>query len=180
MTNNEAEEGQETPPCSRCGFDGVAVACVWAGEEGCQLPAKQGQERPQQPKYHGEDLAAYYRQWERYALALEQRIRQLEKQLEALTPGGSEFVNNPTRCVEFIRERMAVGQQGAVKAVIERDAALEQVKELKAWCGSATGFIDAMRDHFRYESAALYEQAHRILLDYAALLKADSLSKGEK
>jgi hypothetical protein len=28
----------DVPVCQKCGFDGYAVACVWAGEEGCQLP----------------------------------------------------------------------------------------------------------------------------------------------
>ena len=34
-------------------------------------------------------------------------VEQLEKALLDLTPGGSEFVNDPMRCVEFVKDRMA-------------------------------------------------------------------------
>lgn len=31
------DEEHEQPICAKCGFEGYAVACVWVGEEGCQL-----------------------------------------------------------------------------------------------------------------------------------------------
>jgi hypothetical protein len=43
----------DVPVCQKCGFDGYAVACVWAGEEGCQLP-----------KPVADETAKGERQWE--------------------------------------------------------------------------------------------------------------------
>ena len=31
------DEEHDDPICAKCGFDGWVVACVWKGEEGCQL-----------------------------------------------------------------------------------------------------------------------------------------------
>jgi len=39
-----------------------------------------------------------------------------KKALEGLTPGGSEFVNDPERCAEFVRER----SRGLIRAMAEQ------------------------------------------------------------
>jgi hypothetical protein len=51
--------------------------------------------------------------------------------LFALTPGGSEFVGSPQRCLEFIRDRMAAAMKVAAKNKT-LEAELEAVKAREA------------------------------------------------
>ena len=48
--------------------------------------------------------------------------------LESLTPNGSEFVNDPERCVEFVRDRLAF----LVQIAKERNMAQQEARELRA------------------------------------------------
>ena len=65
--------------------------------------------------------------------AMTARAEAAERLLENLTPGGSEFHANPTRCVEWVRERL----QGVAAQVEKRKAAEEQlaaVDEYGSYC----------------------------------------------
>ncbi len=45
-------------------------------------------------------------QWEQAVPILLERCRKLDMALQSLTPGGSEYVGAPERCVERVREQM--------------------------------------------------------------------------
>ena len=51
--------------------------------------------------------------------ALEAEVARLLCHLESLTPGGSEFHNDPARCVAWVRERLS----GVIKQVQKRKTA---------------------------------------------------------
>ncbi len=55
-----------------------------------------------------------------------------KKALHDLTPGGSEFVNDVPRCVEWIRERFAVSHRQVLEAVKARHAAEREGEQAKA------------------------------------------------
>lgn len=55
-------------------------------------------------------------------------LEELVKELEKMTPGGSEFHNDPGRCLEFIQER----QDTVIKIALERKRLRERVAELEA------------------------------------------------
>ena len=59
--------------------------------------------------------------------ALEAENTQLMLDLESLTPGGSEFHNDPERCVKWVRERLS----GVVEQVKKRKAAETEVERLR-------------------------------------------------
>ena len=62
---------------------------------------------------HMEDMARLYapaaarairnEQWELAAALLLERCQTLDMALQSLTPGGSEYVGDPERCVEFAK-----------------------------------------------------------------------------
>jgi hypothetical protein len=64
-----------------------------------------------------DDVAAHADAWET-----------LEGSLLAMTPGGSEFVGSPRRCLEFIKDRMAT----VMKVAIANKALEAEVAELRA------------------------------------------------
>jgi hypothetical protein len=48
-------------------------------------------------------------------------INKAMKLLESLTPGGSEFHNNPQRCHDYVKERMKFQKDKIKKLIIERN-----------------------------------------------------------
>jgi len=48
-----------------------------------------------------------------------------QRLLESLTPGGSEFVDDPERCVEFVKEQLSAAKQ----AVLVSKKGLEKMEE---------------------------------------------------
>lgn len=49
------------------------------------------------------------------------RIAELDQALQSLTPGGSEYVNDPARCVAFVRGRHEMMHGVIVKTTLERN-----------------------------------------------------------
>lgn len=60
--------------------------------------------------------------------------RSAQRYLEDLTPGGSEYVDNPKRCYEWVQERLDNNQRLLVRAHLEsnrlRDAILAALSAL--------------------------------------------------
>jgi hypothetical protein len=52
-------------------------------------------------------------------MGAERRAEALDRALQSLTPGGSEFVHDPERCVAFVRQARA-GEMEALKAAVRR------------------------------------------------------------
>ena len=72
--------------------------------------------------------------------ALEEENRQLKEYLESLTPRGSEFHNDPERCVAWVRERLS----GVVEQVKKRKVAETEVERLRLACIDALGTIELL------------------------------------
>ena len=65
------------------------------------------------------------------------------KLLESLTPEGSEFHNDPERCVEWVRERLS----GVVEQVKKRKAAEAEIRQLHKKCLAIVGkYVDTEED----------------------------------
>lgn len=70
---------------------------------------------------HMEDMARLYapnaaravhnRQWDQAAALLLERCQRLDMALQSLTPGGSEYVGDPDRCVAVVRDLIRKGQE---------------------------------------------------------------------
>src|ERR1017187_3742365 len=61
-------------------------------------------------------------------VAVSKALKNTQRLLEGLTPGGSEFFNDPERCAAFVRERLA-GPFGTVKQKLEQaEARIEQLE----------------------------------------------------
>lgn len=54
--------------------------------------------------------------WEFAAQVLLTRCRKLDLALQSLTPGGSEYVGDPDRCVKFVRDSKASLQRAMLAA----------------------------------------------------------------
>lgn len=52
--------------------------------------------------------------------------------LENLTPGGSEYFNDPERCAKWIEDRLSNAQRITVEAVKDRNAALARAEQAEA------------------------------------------------
>jgi hypothetical protein len=52
-------------------------------------------------------------QWDQAAALLLERCQQLDMALQSLTPGGSEYVGDPERCVAFAKAFKAKGPADA-------------------------------------------------------------------
>jgi hypothetical protein len=73
--------------------------------------------------------------------------REVERLLEDLSPGGSEFVGDPKRCAQFVRERLATNMEfvkAARLAERERDEARREVERLRVALKLIRPFTDAM------------------------------------
>ncbi len=75
--------------------------------------------------------------------------------LESLTPGGSEFHESPTACVEFVRGRYSASVSLKLlqrKAVAERDTLLMACENLLAYrkrAGAVNFQLEKADDYFR-------------------------------
>ncbi len=43
-------------------------------------------------------------QWDQATVALLERVKALDVALQSLTPGGSEYVGDPDRCVAYVQD----------------------------------------------------------------------------
>lgn len=57
--------------------------------------------------------------------------RSAQRYLEDLTPGGSEYVNNPQRCYEWALGRIESAHRIAVEAALERNCLREENERLR-------------------------------------------------
>ena len=74
---------------------------------------------------HMEDMAKLYapsavrsirnRQWEEAVDLLLGRCQALDIALQSLTPGGSEYVGDPDRCVAFAKDLIRKGQEARLQ-----------------------------------------------------------------
>jgi hypothetical protein len=83
-------------------------------------------------------------------LSLIGEVRELQRLLEDLTPGGSEFHDDPQRCAQYVRERLAT----VARVQAENRKHTANVKKLRQFVvGVAIG----------YEGTNLGENARRVL-----------------
>lgn len=78
-------------------------------------------ERPMR-REHMEDMAKLYapaaarsirnKDWDQAAALLLERCQRLDMALQSLTPGGSEYVGDPDRCVAYVNEQIKKGREG--------------------------------------------------------------------
>jgi hypothetical protein len=68
-------------------------------------------------------------------------IRKLDLALQSLTPGGSEYVNNPERCVAYVREARESQHKAIVKFKSERDAITAECERLRE---ALRGLVDGV------------------------------------
>lgn len=74
---------------------------------------------------HMEDMARLYapgaarsirqKDWINAAALLLERCQMLDMALQSLTPGGSEYVGDPDRCVAFAREQIQKGREARLE-----------------------------------------------------------------
>lgn len=55
--------------------------------------------------------------------AVGEKVARYDLALQSLTPGGSEYVGDPERCVQFVKDTRQMQHETIVKAVKERKAA---------------------------------------------------------
>lgn len=78
--------------------------------------------------------------------ALEQERDRVVRLLEDLTPGGSEFVNNPDRAAAFVRDRMATS--GSLAAERNRlRTLLEEMAAALIWASGSPSFAEDGEAH---------------------------------
>lgn len=85
--------------------------------------------------------------------------------LERLTPGGSEFFNDPDRCAEWVSERRQAVTRQMMRAVRRRSAVLDAVEKL---------LESRTFKHARYDGNDRYEEVSTDRLNDLAALLADS------
>lgn len=78
--------------------------------------------------------------------------RSAQRYLEDLTPGGSEYANNPKRCYEWAIGRIESAHRIAMEAALERNALRARVSELEAEQERIKAELD---DHRVYSSEML-------------------------
>lgn len=85
-----------------------------------------------------------------------QRVVDLEKQLESLTPGGSEFHSDPERCIQWVKDRLAtVSKQ--VKKRKEAEAENAKLRATIAAMQDALEEVKARCELRRQDDDAHYE-----------------------
>ena len=96
--------------------------------------------------------------WDRWAATVTDLLEELEqwkKALESLTPGGSEFVDNPDACASYLRDRLIYP-----KKIIELQAELERVeKSLKVVQSHAKSAMDKLPERWNMGFQAGLKQA---------------------
>lgn len=80
---------------------------------------------------HMEDMAKLYapaaarairnEQWDQAAALLLERCRILDMALQSLTPGGSEYVGDPERCVSYAKGVIGSYRNRLIEAKMHRD-----------------------------------------------------------
>ena len=78
-------------------------------------------------------------------------LERLDKLFQSLTPGGSEFVNDPERCVNWANDRIHEEFEITRKIVLERNAAEEKVKQLEILVGIQKDLLDVFTEGQYYE-----------------------------
>ena len=76
-------------------------------------------------------------------IELARKVDRFRNHLESLTPGGSEFHNDPVRCVEWVHERTS----SAISQVLKRKAAAEA--EAERLRGALRGVLILAEDDLR-------------------------------
>ncbi len=66
---------------------------------------------------------------------LEAQLKEQEMLFQSLTPGGSEFVNNPKRCVDWIRDQVDSQHRLLMRALHRKKAAEARVEGLRKAVG---------------------------------------------
>lgn len=54
--------------------------------------------------------------WQHAAFVLLNRCKVLDMALQSLTPGGSEYVGDPLRCVEHVQDQISKGRAARLEA----------------------------------------------------------------
>src|SRR5688572_18175393 len=60
----------------------------------------------------------------------DEEVRSWSLALQSLTPGGSEYVDDPARCVAFVRETREFQQRAVAKFARDNKAALSRIESL--------------------------------------------------
>lgn len=85
--------------------------------------------------------------------------RSAQRYLEDLTPGGSEYFNNPKRCYEWAQGRIEAAHSIARDAALERNRLRDEVKRLDEQLRIATAALDAIAYHHPYDAATVVDDA---------------------
>lgn len=83
-------------------------------EAACEVMELYAKQQPAPSPIPGEEVEAFKEELIQENQRLLKEIVTMNRLLEDLTPGGSEFVNDPQRCAEFIRD-----QQKSIAKVIK-------------------------------------------------------------
>lgn len=70
--------------------------------------------------------------------ALKAEMNKWERALVSLTPGGSEFVGSPERCVEVVNHLRGADHKGALRFKAERDALRNAIQDVIAHISETT------------------------------------------
>jgi hypothetical protein len=74
--------------------------------------------------------------------AMEREVARYDRALQSLTPGGSEYVRDPDRCVEYVRRGADMQARWRSQLVKERDALRTLVEELAAALRAEVEYTD--------------------------------------
>lgn len=105
-------------------------------------------------------LSAELKRLSNIAFQLEEDRDKLIMSLEALTPGGSEFHNDPQRCLDWISDRMKT-VVNEVKKRKEAEAELEQLRSQPQVTPEVTAFLDAMEPIIANEEKLIGRQENK-------------------
>jgi chromosome segregation ATPase len=96
-----------------------------------------------------EDL---YNQSQEEIALLDEQVKHLQKLLCDLTPGGSEFVDNPQNCFEWIKRRIDDAVRNNVRLVGERNEVQRKITEANQKLEQLEAELDSVYEDMAYEN----------------------------
>jgi hypothetical protein len=109
--------------------------------------------------------------------AKDARIREWALALQSLTPGGSEYVDDPTRCVAFVREARELQHRVIGKLKRERDEARSSLAAKDAEIERLTKLASRLKDYSLHHEPCEHRPYGPCICGLAALLSTEGEKK---
>lgn len=96
--------------------------------------------------------------WPCPTLRLLDEVERWALALQSLTPGGSEYANDPTRCVRFVRETRTTQHEAIKKSKGDADALRAQLGEVRMMLREVAERLHEVDEHWQLASHEEGEQ----------------------